>query len=125
MVNGLNSNIVIIRSTINLPITYISPRKKIHSSCKCLAAKNSCSSTCGCKGCKNPHGNRVMLGKRKREVHVWQTYDTASTTISLGRGQTLTNGGWSTLESIILIQVICFIDRELLMDLETFFEVGM
>ena len=42
---------------------------------------------------------------------------TASTTISLGRGQTLTNGGWSTLESIIL-QVIFFIDRELLMDLE-------
>ena len=29
----------------------------------------------------------------------------------------LTDGGWSTLESIILIQVICFIEREL-MDLE-------
>ena len=59
-----------------------------------------------------------MLGKRKREVHVWQTYDTASTSISLDRGLTLTYGGWSTLESIILIQVICFIEHEL-MDLET------
>ena len=49
---------------------------------------------------------------------MWQTYDTASTSISLDRGQTLTDGGWSTLESIILIQVICFIEREL-MDLET------
>ena len=48
-----------------------------------------------------------MLGKRKREVHVWQTYDTASTSISLDRGQTLTNGGW-----------ICFIEHELI-DLET------
>ena len=47
-----------------------------------------------------------------------QTYNTASTSISLDRGQTLTDGGWSTLESIILIQVICFIEREL-MDLET------
>ena len=49
---------------------------------------------------------------------MWQTYDTASTSISLDRGQTLTDGGWSTLESIILIQEICFIEREL-MDLET------
>ena len=49
---------------------------------------------------------------------MWQTYDTASTSISLDRGQTLTDGGWSTLESIILIQVICFIEREL-MNLET------
>ena len=91
---------------------------KRHLSSKCLAARKPCSSTCGCKGCKNPHGNRVMLGKRKREVHLWQTYDTASTSISLDRGQTLTDGGWSTLESIILIQVICFLEHEL-MDLET------
>ena len=49
---------------------------------------------------------------------MWQTYDTSSTSISLDRGLTLTYGGWSTLESIILIQVICFIEREL-MDLET------
>ena len=60
-----------------------------------------------------------MLGiKRKREVHAWQIYDTTSISISFDRGQTLTHGGWSTLESIILIQVICFIEREL-MDLET------
>ncbi len=175
MANALNSNIVIFRSTVNLPVTYVSPlapssniifisykdcgpghydsvlyvgtatmnklsedtrtkcrcgvnakdslyqacvdNLKKHSSCKCLAARRSCSSECGCKGCKNPFGNRVMLGKRKRGVHKWQMYDTTSASISLDRGQTLKHGGWSKLESIIVTQVFRFIEREM-MDLE-------
>ena len=132
MANALNSNIIIFRSTMNMPVTFVSPREpshniifvaysdygsghydsvlyngaatvhKIlsstskcrcgvnakekdhfacvdtanrHSNCKCLAAKKECSSACKCKGCKNPFGNRVMLGKRKREVHALQKYD--------------------------------------------------
>ena len=175
LANALNTNIVIFRSTLNLPVTYVSPREsssniiftaytdcgpghydsvlyvgtatmneitkdanikcrcgvntkdnqyqacvdgvKKHSSCKCLAAKKSCSSACGCKGCKNPYGERVVLGKRKREAHSWQKYDTTSTSITINKGQTLVHGGWSTLESIIITQVFYFIEREM-MDLE-------
>ena len=74
-----------------------------HSKCKCLSAKQSCSSTCGCKGCQNPYGVRISLGKRKRQCHDWQKLDLSS---SIDRRQALADGGWSMLESIIFVHVI-------------------
>ena len=36
-----------------------------HSTCKCLAASQACSSLCKCKDCKNPNGQRTVFGKRE------------------------------------------------------------
>ena len=81
-----------------------------HSYCKCLAAKRSCSNMCGCKGCSNPYGHRVTLGKRKRVPHTWQKFDLSSTSVTLRKGQTLADGGWSLFETIVFTHVIHFLE---------------
>jgi hypothetical protein len=78
---------------------------KKHSRCKCLAAKKPCSSLCSCKGCQNPYGIRVSLGKRKRQPHNWQKLDKSNLTVTIKHGQELADGGWSLLESIIFVHV--------------------
>ena len=82
------------------------------SSCKCLAAKKSCSKLCGCKRCLNPYGNRVVLGKRKRESHLWQKFDLTSKDKLLSKGQSLADGSWSLLESIVLIHILRHLEYE-------------
>ncbi len=77
-----------------------------HSKCKCLAAKQPCSNLCGCKGCTNPFGNRVVLGKRKREPHSWQQLDCCNASFILERGQEMADGCWSDFETILLINII-------------------
>ena len=85
-----------------------------HSMCKCLAVKQPCSKLCGCKGCANPFGNRVVLGKRKREPHSWQQLDCCNASFILERGQTLTDGCWSDFETIVLINIIQYCNAEAL-----------
>ena len=82
------------------------------SSCKCLAAKKSCSKLCGCKRCLNLYGNRIVLGKRKRKPHLWQKFDLTSKGHLLNKGQSLADGSWSLLESIVLIHILHHIEYE-------------
>ena len=58
-----------------------------HSRCKCFGAKQKCTSLCDCKGCDNPHGVKVVLGKRKRErqPHLWQTFDFSNDSVLLSQ----------------------------------------
>ena len=82
-----------------------------HARCKCLAAKKQCTSQCGCKGCGNPYGIKVRLGKRKRErhPHLWQTLDFSNKSALLNRGEILEDGCWSVFESIVFTHVVLFI----------------
>ena len=76
-----------------------------HSSCKCLAANQACSSLCRCKNCENPNGQRKLLGKRKRELHDWQKVNISNNDFVSDRTQPV-RGSWSKLEDIIFANVI-------------------
>ena len=81
-----------------------------HSSCKCLAAGNACSSSCGCKGCGNPHGVRPSnLGKRKREQHLWQKLTVSNKKFAMDRGEILVQGVWSEFENIVYFTTLYWI----------------
>lgn len=84
-----------------------------HSRCKCFAAQKQCTSLCDCKGCDNPFGTKVMLGKRKRErqAYSWQKFDLGNQSSLLDRGGKLEDGCWSLFESIVFVHVVYFIER--------------
>lgn len=83
-----------------------------HSTCKCLAADQACSALCKCKDCNNPNGKRIVLGKRKREVHDWQKVNTSNTDFASDREQ-LVQGSWSKFENILFVSVVNFLNQEI------------
>jgi hypothetical protein len=86
-----------------------------HSSCRCLAKGRGCTPSCSCKGCQNPNGKRQKGDtKRTREPHEWQKFDTSTNFVTHKAGQTLQQGRWSEFESIVFVNLVRYMERNLM-----------
>ena len=81
--------------------------------CKCFKLSKPCTSECNCVGCANPLGRRSALkvGKRARRKHIMQVTLPHSKDFAEERGEKLSEGSWSTFESLVIHEV-CIEHRE-------------
>ena len=81
--------------------------------CKCYKELRPCLSTCRCKNCANPHGKKeVLLAKRKRTPHSMQIPLPNSKRFAMDRGESVMPGAWSEFETIVLLEIFCFQEKE-------------
>ena len=87
------------------------PQPRYATRCGCYKNGKSCSSICRCKNCGNPNGTRLVVpdgdkSKRKRRPHKYQKDIPDSKRFALERGESVSEGVWSTFECIVLSQIL-------------------
>jgi hypothetical protein len=81
--------------------------------CKCLQSQRGCSTTCKCKNCHNPEGQRcTQPPQRKRFKHDWQRKIVKSVCFASDQGEHISYGPRTILEYFVLECVLKHCNKE-------------